>query len=468
MSYDNPPPAQPDLLGRLGAAAAKAEERLRDPSLTERIPGKSLAVVGYAALLFAVLLDLVPGSHFDSVFGGRLRFGWKASALGHWWDVIFLVLAGAALAGRVAPQAGRLRNAALHTAVATLALAQAYLLLDLKLVPLLVLAAAVILTYDAVRTGLAAQARDAATRRLQAVPSATTVGLGLCLVALVISKLPGKPLTLAGGIVVLGSSVTGTAWTIVLIAVGAAGIAADRRLVPAPYAPWVAGAATLLFAAWAVVLFNLSLVPLLWALGATVAAYDQFRQARERTGGELSLRRLLVGPRRLVAVGVPLCLVAMSFTWSESSTTGYFMGGYESRYSSYYGGYVSDYNYTKHYMPGFNYSGSGFNQTLSVWVVAGLLALVVLAVWVARKPVPAWAYLVPGGIVAVAGVWTLIHLFEGVIGPVAFLPGLALLGLAAFSVGMPTVRQLTAKPAAEGWPQPPPSGPYPPPPAPAP
>lgn len=447
MSHAEPGWPQADVVGRIRDAAAKADERLRDPSLTGRIPGKSLAVVGYGVLLLAVLLELVPGSH-----GGRyVSFGWKASKLGHVWDFAFLALAGAALAGRVLPQARKLAHPALQTAVAVLALAQAYLLLDLSLIPLLVLVAALILTYDAVHTGLAAQARDTARARLDAIPSATTIGLGACLVALAISKVPGKPLTTLGGVVVIGSSVTSLAWTVLLVAAGAAGIAADRKVIDTPYAAWITGGATLLFAAWAWVLFNLSLVPLLWLAGVVVAIHAEYARAKERTGGELTLRRLTQGPRLLVLAGVPLCLVALSFTWSKSSTTGYFMGGNEQSYSSYYGGYVTSYNYTKYYMPGFSYSGTGLNQgpaefSFSPLVVAALLALVVAALWVTTRPIPPWAYVVPGALVALVGVWTLFHITGG-FGPVAFLPGLALCGLAAFTVGMPAVRRLTA-PAA--------------------
>ena len=431
----------PDLLGRLTAAAAKADERLRDPALADRIPGRSLAVVGYATLLLAVLLELVPGSHF----GRRLGFGWDSTKMGHVWDVTFLVMAGAALAGRVAPAARRLSHPALHTAVALLALAQAYLLLDLSLIPLLVLVAAVILTYDAVRTGLAAAARDSLTRRLQAIPNATTTGIALCLVALAVSKIPGRPFSTLGGVIVLGSSVTSIAWTVVLVAAGVAAIAADRGMLP--YADWVAGGATLLSAAWAFVLFNLSLVPLLWLAGATIAAYDRFRRARERNPG-VALRNLLVGPRRLVLLGVPICLVALSFTWSKTTSAGSFMGGYESSYSSYYGGYVSEYSFTKYYTPGFSFSGSGLQQgpgafSLSPLVVAALLALVVAAIWVSAKPIPALAYVAPAALVALVGLWTLVHLGGG-IGPWLFAPGLVLCGIAAFTVALPTVRELSA------------------------
>lgn len=447
MSHAEPGMPQADVLGRIRDVAAKADERLRDPALTERIPGKSLAVVGYGILLLAVLLELVPGRHGDRY----VSFGWEASKLGHVWDFAFLALAGAALAGRLVPTMKQLAHPALQTAVAVLALAQAYLLLDPSLIPLLVLAAAAILTFDAVHTGLAGQARDTLTTRLNAVPNATTVGLGACLVALAISKLPGNPVTTLGGVIVVGSSVTSTLWTVVLVAAVAAGIAADRKIVETPYNAWITGGATLLVSAWAFVLFNLSLVPLLWLAGAVVAAYAEFAKAKERTGGELTLRRLTQGPRLLVLAGVPVCLVALSFTWSKSSTKGYFMGGNEDWYSSYAQGYVTSYNYTKYYMPGFSYSGTGLNQgpsefSFSPLVVAALLALLVLAVWVTAKPIPNWAYVVPGALVALVGLWTLFHITGG-FGPLLFLPGLALCGLAAFTVGMPAVRRLTA-PAA--------------------
>lgn len=414
MAHSASEPVQPDLLGRVTAAAARADERLRDA--TDRVPGKSLAVVGYAALLLAVLLDLVPGRH-----GGRyVSFGWDATKLGHVWDLTFLVLAGAALAGRVSPAARQLSHPALHTAVALLALAQAYLLLDPSLIPLLVLAGAVLLTYDAVHTGLAREARAAVTGKLDAIPAATTTGLALCLVALAISKVPGDPMTTLGGVVVIGSSVTSVVWTVVLVAAAAAAIAVDRGALDTPYGEWIAGGAVLLFAAWAFVLFNLSLVPLLWLAGAAIAAYDRLRGT--------DLGALLQGPRRLVLLGVPICLVALSFTWSSTTTKGTLMGGSETSYSSYYGGYVTTYNYAKSYWPGFTFSGTGLSEALSPLVVAGLLALLLAVTW--RR----WE--APVAIVAATSIWTVFHLGGG-IGPWLFLPGLALLAVAAVTVRRP-------------------------------
>jgi hypothetical protein len=443
-------PGARELLTNLTRAATQVDERLRDPRLTQRIPGGSIAVVGYVVLLAAIALDVLPFAHSGRV----VSFGWRNSKLGHFWDLVLPVLALAALAGRLYAatddRAKRLAHPAIHTAVALLALAQAYLVLDVSLIPLLVLGAAVILLYDAVRSGLAATARRTVAERLDAIGNGTAIGTGLCLAALALTFLPNHDWL--GGFVVLGSGGPSTAWAAILVAGGVAAVVLDRGGATVPYAEFVTGGYVLLQVAFAIVVFNLAVVPLLWLAGAVMAAYDQWEKARARTDGALTLRQLLAGPRLLVLAGVPLCLVAMSFTWSRSSSGGYFIGGSTASYSSYYGGYVSSYDYTKYYMPGYSYSGSGFNQgpgwfSFSPLVVAALLTLVVLAVWRSTKPVPPWAYLLPAALVVPIGLWTLVHLTGG-IGPWAFLPGLALLGMAAFTVAMPRVREITAARAA--------------------
>jgi hypothetical protein len=448
--------------GNLMGAARKAEGRLRDPALTGQLPGGSFAVLGYAALVVALLLDLQPFEHR----GRFLSVGWEASRLGHFWAILLLVLALAALAARLLPLTGNdvprpLTHPALPAAVAALTAGQAYLLLDLSLIPLLLLAAAVILVYDAVRTGLAAAGARAFADGVDRIPNATAVGAGLTVAAILLSWLPGNTRSFLGGVVVLGSDPTGKTWGVIMLLGAAAAIALTvSNAVPLAerYVPWVLGAYTLLVVAWAVVLFNLSLVPLLWVAGASILAYSQWRAARERTEGALSLRRLTVGPRLLVLIGVPVCVLAMSFNWSDVQSSGYFMGGYESTYSSYYGGYVSEYSFTKYYMPGFSASSTGFNLgpswlSFSPLVVAALLALVVLALWVSTKPVPAWAYVVPAAIVAVVALWGIWHLDLDHVGPWVFLAGLALIGVAAASVALPAVRELA------GDRQPPPPAP---------
>ncbi|HEX8004488.1 MAG TPA: hypothetical protein VF519_17505 [Mycobacteriales bacterium] len=451
MSTDaGPPPGQtPDaadraagmvqnVTGRLARAAAQASDEL-----SGRVPGRSIAVVGYAVLLLAVLLDVVPGSH-----GGRYTsFGWKATRLGHFWDLVIPLLAGAALYRRLTAR-GSDDHPALPAAVATLAAAQAYLLLDLSMIPLLVLAAAVILVYDAARTGLLRAGLDAAATTLERIPARTTTGVALVLVALALSMLPGSA-SLLGGVVTLGVDVTGKTWAALLVLGGVAAVAVQHR--DDWWRDWYVGGYVLTALAWAVVLFNLSLVPLLWLAGAVIAAYDRYAVARARTNGALTLRRLTEGPRLLVLAGVPLCVAAMSLTWSHVATAGYFMGGYESSYSSYYGGYVGTYNFTKYYMPGLHASNTGFATGPSAFrvgplVVAALLALLVAAVYTSTRPVPAWGYVAPAAVTALVALWWLLHV-DTEWGPWAFAAGLAAIALATVSVALPAVRARTAAPA---------------------
>lgn len=425
-----------DVTGRLARAARAASD-----DLASKVPGRSIAVVGYAVLLLAVLLDVIPGSH-----GGRYTsFGWKATKLGHFWDLVIPVLAGLALYRRLTAT-DKDDHPALPAAVALLAAAQAYLLLDLSLIPLLVLVAAVILVYDAASTGLLRAGLTAAKNALDGIPSRTVTGIALVLVAIGISLLPGNPVNWLGGVLTLGSNVTGTAWAVVLVAGGIAAIAVHART--DWWADWVAGGYVLVALAWAIVLFNLSLVPLLWLAGAVIAAYDRYQRAKARTGGALTTRRLTQGTRKLVLVGAPLAIAAMSLTWSKVSTAGYFMGGYDYSYSSYYGGYVSDYNFTKYYMPGIHASNTGFTTGPSDFyvgplVVAALLALLVAALWVSSKPLPGWAYVAPAAITALIALWWLFHI-DTEWGPWAFLAGLALVGVATVSVALPAVRARTA------------------------
>jgi hypothetical protein len=171
-------------------AARDAERRLRDPALTDSLPGRSLAVLGYAALLSAVALDLAPFGHR----GRFVSFGYHNSRLGHFWDVLLLLLAVAALAGRLLPQAPRpLTHPALPAALAFLTAGQAYLLLDPSLIPLTLLVAAVILVYDAARTGLAAAGARSFANAVDHLPNATAVGAGIVAAALLLSWTPGVP-----------------------------------------------------------------------------------------------------------------------------------------------------------------------------------------------------------------------------------------------------------------------------------
>ena len=424
--------AMENVTGRLAHAARTASERLAD-----RVPGRSIAVVGYAVLLLAVALDVVPGSH-----GGRYTsFGWKATRLGHFWDLVIPVLAGLALQRRLTARTTD-DHPALVAAVAVLAAAQAYLLLDLSLVPLLVLAAAVILGYDAARTGLLRAGLDAARATLDRIPNRTSTGIALALAALLLALIPGEPVRWLGGVLTLGSDVTGTTWAVLLLAGGIAAIVVSTR--DDWWVDWYVGGYVLLLVAWAIVLFNLSLVPLLWLAGATVAAYDRYQVAKERTQGALTTGRLTEGTRALVLAGVPLAVVAMSLTWSKTTGAGGFMGGYDYEYGS---GYTL-YNPLKYYTPGFTSAGTGFSTGPSGFrvgplVVAALLAILVAALWVSTKPVPAWGYVAPAAVTTAVALWWLFHI-DTEWGPWVFAAGLALVGVATVSVALPTVRARTA------------------------
>lgn len=424
--------AMENVTGRLARAAATASE-----NLAERVPGRSIAVVGYAVLLLAVLLDVVPGRH-----GGEYTsFGWKVSKLGHFWDLVIPVLAGLALQRRLTARTSD-DHPALPAAVAILAAAQAYLLLDLSLIPLLVLAAAVILVYDAARTGLLRAGLDAARTTLDGIPNRTATGIATALAALLLSLIPGEPVRWVGGVLTLGSDVTGTTWAVLLLAGGIAAVVVGTR--EDWWADWYAGGYVLVLLAWAIALFNLSLVPLLWLAGATIAAYDRYQKAKERTQGALTMGRLTQGTRTLVLVGVPLAIVAMSLAWSKTTIGGGYLGGFEYEYGS---GYTR-YNALKTYVPGLTSSGTGFSTgpngfRVGPLVVAALLAILIAALWVSTKPVPAWGYVAPAALAALVALWWLVHI-DTEWGPWLFAAGLALVGIATVSVALPAVRARTA------------------------
>jgi hypothetical protein len=481
------PTASPgEMLASAGQSVARAardvDSRLRNPALLNRLPGRSLAIVGYAVLLLAIVLDLIPGAHGRDFFA----IGYRASRLGQVWVWILLVLTLAAATGRMMlasswrtgrPAPRGLTHPALPMAVLVLTAAEAYRILGFALIPLLVLIAALILGYDAARTGVARTAGVTWERRATRVPWLTALGVALCLFALLLSWWPGNPHSALKGLFVIGSDRTGTAWGWILLVLGLGVIALEvmrARQVPMAAGliralPWIVGGYVLLLVAFALAMFDLSLVPLIWAFGAAIAAYDRFRLARIRTRGALSLRQLAVGPRRLVLLGVPLCLLALNFTWSATRTAAYFIGGYDYNY---YGGYYNNsYNYTKYLQPGFNFSLNGYSLGPSDFsftpiIVFALLALVVLALWVSSRPAPTWAFLAPGVLVAVVLVWNLIHM-AGRTGPWIFLIGALALAVAAVLVALPTVRAMSAAapppppPAMPPPTTPPPTGPPP-------
>jgi hypothetical protein len=412
----------------VAAVAHRAEHALTDP-LVEHLPGHSVAVVGYGLVGLAAALDLVPGSHGS----GFLAYGYRGSYFIHLWAFAMLATAVAALATRVAPERPwppALKSPALPAALAVLATAEAYLVLTPALIPLVIAAGAAILVYDAVRGGLAMTTAAWIKAKADAIENRTTVAVALVAAALLLSWLPSAH-SMLGGLVVIGSDFTTTAWAVALLAFGAASIAAERPGPIQAYAPWIQGATALLYAAWAITIFDTRLLPLVWFAGAALLAYDQFARARARAGDGLRVRLFATGPRQLVLAGVPLCVVAMSMRWDTVRTPGTFVGSFTN----------GVFNPRGTFYPGFAYGRTGFGLgpsgfPIAPLVVAALLALVVLALWESGKPLPAWSHLAPAALVAGTTAWLALH-FDMRYGPSLYTAGTVLLIGAALFAALP-------------------------------
>lgn len=171
---------------------------------------------------------------------------------------------------------------------------------------------------------------------------------------------------------------------------------------------------------------SLGLVPLLWVVAAGLLVYDQYKKAMaapDSVGHRFDLRQAWQGYRRYIVIGVAICLLSLFLTWSASA--GHFSGGYESRYSSYYGGYVSDWNFTKYYWPGWDISGRSMS-----FVTFAVTALVALAGWAAfRGSRPAWFNQLGLGLGGVALLFWLYHV-GGHAGVLLYLVGMLPIGFA--------------------------------------
>lgn len=421
----------------VAAVAHRAEHALTDP-LVDHLPGHSVAVIGYAMVGAAAALDLVPGSHGS----GFLAYGYRGSYFIHLWAFAMLALAVAALATRLVPERpwpDAMKSPALPAVLAVLAIAEAYLVLTPSLIPLVIAAGATILAYDAVTTGLARTTGDWLKSKADPIQNKTTVGIGLVAAALLLSWLPGNVHAMLDGAVVIGADLTTKSWGIALLALGAASIAAERPGPLQAYAPWIQGATALMYAAWAVTIFDTSLLPLVWLAGAALLAYDQLGRARARAGDGLRVRLFATGPRQLVLAGVPLCLLAMSMRWDTVRTPGTYVGSF---------GIDGSFNPQASFFPGFTYGRTGFGLgpsgfTITPIVVAALLALVVLALWESGKPLPAWSHLAPAALVAGTTAWLALN-YDAQWGPSLFAAATVLLAGAALFAALPRLVVRTA------------------------
>jgi hypothetical protein len=422
----------------VAAVAHRAEQALTESTVIEHLPGHSVAVIGYGMVAVAALLDLVPGEHGSGFFA----FGYRGSYFIHAWAFAMLALAVMAAGVRVLPDRGwppAAKSAAVPAVLATLAVAEAYLVFSPNLIPLVVALGAAILAYDALRSGLARTAWDWTAAKADGIGNRTTIGIALVAAALLISWLPGDPKVVLDGVVVLGADIATRAWGIALLALGATSVAADREGPLTPYAPWVQGATALLYAAWAVTIFNTSLLPMVWLAGAALLAYDQVARARARANGELRVHLLATGPRQLVLAGVPLCLFAMSLRWMTVRTPGTFIGGFNAD---------GTFNATATRIPGYAFGRTGFGLgpsgfPITPLVVAALLALVVLAFWESSRALPGWTHLAPAALVAATTAWLALN-YHAQWGPALFVAGTVLLAGAALFTALPRMVVRTA------------------------
>ena len=389
----------------------------------ERRVDRSLALPGYAVLVAALVLDIVPGGRAGDFF----RFGRDYTQFGKWWSVGLLVLTLAAAAPLALkrddlPQV--VRHPALPAVVAALAIAHAYLMLAVGLIPLLTGVAAAMLAYEAYRTGLAAKTATWLREQAGRVSNKTVAGAGLMAAAVLVGWMPGDPEYVANGFLTVGSDATGLAWGAILLAAAAGTIAAERTTIP--YAPWVQVGAALLAATWAFVMFDLAVVPLTMLAAAALLVTDQLDRANETTDGAWSYRHMTEGAGRFVLAGGPLCLVALSMRWATLSSPSYFIGGFRPD---------GTYGPTSRFIGGTEYGVSGLGLgppdfSLVPLVVLGVLSLAVLWLWLTTDRAPAWAHLVPLGIVGAIGAWYVLNMASRW-GPMLFGAGLALLAVAA-------------------------------------
>ncbi|HLO02913.1 MAG TPA: zinc ribbon domain-containing protein [Symbiobacteriaceae bacterium] len=274
----------------------------------------------------------------------------------------------------------------------------------------------------------------------------------------VVGSIPGRSWTLVGAAAVAALVLTGLLsrwisffvsvgllWSIIML-IGAAAVAAQEmrnagmevpvfaQLPPAiqtwvlhPLIPPVFAGLTALHAFQEA---RLKLIPIAWVLVAALLLFDQSKksfQAPEGVGRYLDFRLALRGYRPYLLIGATLCFVALWLTWSKTNAS--VTGGYESHYSSYYGGYVSEYNFAKNYWPGFEFTG----RSLSFATLAelGIVGLVLASLYRGWRALPMQIKYVPLGLCGALLLWCFMNAGRQ-LGPFLFMAGLALMAGAWF------------------------------------
>lgn len=175
---------------------------------------------------------------------------------------------------------------------------------------------------------------------------------------------------------------------------------------------------------------RLAIIPIAWVMVAALLLFDQSKKsfrAPEGVGRYLDFRLALRGYRPYLLIGAALCFVALWMTWSKTAST--VTGGYESRYSGYYGGYVSEYNFAKYYWPGFELTGRSMEFVTIVELA--LVLLVLASLYRGWRALPMQVKYAPLGLCGLLLLWWFTKAGSQ-IGPFIFLAGLSLMAGAWF------------------------------------
>lgn len=178
-------PENADATGeRLNELAIRIDRVVNENELLDRVPGRSLTLVGAGLVAGAIALSLLPGFY-------GVGFLWSAVVLAGAGLVALAELRGAGHAAGMAVEAevpAPLRHPLIAPAFAALVGLHAFLLLRVGIIPLLWLAAALLLGYDQYRR--AAATPDGFTRNFDlrrawhGYRRNVTAGVGVCLASL--------------------------------------------------------------------------------------------------------------------------------------------------------------------------------------------------------------------------------------------------------------------------------------------
>lgn len=289
-----------------------------------------------------------------------------------------------------------------------------------------------------VATGLKSKLEDPAL--LQQLPgrSISIAGLAIIGAAILFSILPWfsgigflwSVVMLAGGLVVAMQELQAAGERITVLEQAMGNTPANlRTYLMHPAVPPVYAALT---AVHAFQLFGFGFIPLLWIAAAGLLCFDQYKKAilaPDSFGQYFNPKLAWSGYRRYIVVGTVICLMSLFMTWTKVAPS--VQGGLDYTYSSYYGQYVTTYNYAKYWYPGWELTGR--NQSFALFATLALLSLVVWSAFRTNLELPGWSKWVPVGLAGFLSLWWLTHIGSPS-GVWVFFLGLALIDFAVFNI----------------------------------